>query len=185
MKIVNAKWIEDFKNGSIQGASVEVSKKLYQQAASFYHSQDPTLDNNTLMYTVYSCFTQNDHTGKLNWGLTVMEPVRVNGECNMTRGHFHENLQCDEIYVCAKGEGLLLLMDDKGECWAEKMEEGSIHAINGELAHRLINTGDTTLEVMCCWPAKAGHDYQRVETCPFPVRIFKENHEISIKEEKS
>lgn len=183
MEIREPKWIEDFKKGSIDGNDVIVSQKLYKQAASFYQNQDPSLQEDTLMYTVYTCPTQNEHHGNLNWGLTVMEAVTVQGECNVTRGHFHEDLQCDEIYVCIKGEGLLLLMNEKGVCIAESMKEGTIHHIDGEWAHRLVNTGHTTLEVMCCWPSKAGHDYERVEQQPFTVRIFKENDEIVIKEE--
>lgn len=167
MKIVESQWIEDFKKGMIIGESVQVSQKKYQDAKGFYDSIDESLDSNTLMYTVYSCEKGDHKTGNLNWGLTVMEPVCVNGECNVTRGHFHEDLDCDEIYVCIHGEGYLLLMDEHGECVAEKMTIGSIHHIDGHLAHRLVNTGNTTLEVMCCWPITAGHDYKRVEEHPF------------------
>lgn len=182
MKITEAKWIEDFKQGKIDGETIEVSYKTYAQAKSFYASEDASLPQDTLMYTVYTCQTKNDHTQNLNWGLTVMEPVCVAKECNVTRGHFHEDEQCDEIYVCQKGEGLLLLMDEKGQCHAEKMKEGSIHHINGAFAHRLVNTFDSKLEVMCCWPVNAGHDYKRVEDMPFSVRVFKEDGKITIKE---
>lgn len=182
MKIVEPKWIEDFKQGKIKGHDVQIAKKTYDQAKSFYANYDASLEKDTLMYTVYTCQTHNDHTQNLNWGLTVMEPVCVCQECNVTRGHFHEDLQCDEIYVCQKGEGLLLLMDAQGVCHAEKMKEGSIHHIDGTLAHRLVNTSDSRLEVMCCWPVHAGHDYKRVEDMPFSVRVFKENGKITIKE---
>ena len=83
------------------------------------------------MYEVYSVSSQSE-PGKLNWGLTVMHPVKVNGECNMTRGHFHENMDCEEYYWCSKGTGLLMLMDEEGKCWCEKMYEGSLHHIRSD-----------------------------------------------------
>ena len=79
-----------------------------------------------------------------------MKPVLVNGECNITRGHFHQALNCDEIYFCFQGEGLLLYMDENGKCWAEKMSAGSVHYIDGRLAHRLVNTGDGELHIGAC-----------------------------------
>ena len=112
-----------------------------------------------------------------------MQPVCVNGECNVTRGHFHENLDCDEIYCGMGGEGLLLLMDEDYHCHAEKVKCGSVHYIDGHLAHRLVNTGNSELKVQCMWPSNAGHDYKRVEEHPFTVRVFKENGELKVEEE--
>ena len=69
-------------------------------------------------------------------------------------------------------------MDENGKTWCEKMKEGSLHHINGHHAHRLINTGNEDLKVICVWNANAGHDYQRVEQMPFNVRVFKKGEEI-------
>ena len=123
-----------------------------------------------------------EHDG-LCYGLTVMQPVCVNGECNVTRGHFHEDLDCDEIYCGMGGEGLLLLMDEDYHCHAEKVYCGSVHYIDGHLAHRLVNTGNSELKVQCMWPSNAGHDYKRVEDHPFTVRVYKENGELKVEEE--
>ena len=54
MKITEAKWIEDFKEGKINGETVEVSYKTYEQAKSFYAKEGASLPDNTLMYTVYT-----------------------------------------------------------------------------------------------------------------------------------
>ncbi|NCC54045.1 MAG: hypothetical protein EOM11_00985 [Erysipelotrichia bacterium] len=86
------------------------------------------------------------------------------------------------MYFCLHGEGLLLLMDEQGHCHVEEMCVGSIHHIDGKLAHRLINTGKEELHVGACWPTIAGHDYKRIEDAPFGVRVFKEQDEIVIKE---
>lgn len=182
MEIRESKWIENFKENWISGNEIKTSQKLYKDARMFYESIDESLDPQTVMYTVYSCEQGELKTGNLNWGLSVLEPVTVKGECNVTRGHFHEDLDCDEIYVCAQGEGFLLLMDADGKCTAEIMKPGSIHHIDGYQAHRLVNTGDTQLAVMCCWPSTAGHDYGRVEAMPFSVRAFKCDNKIIWKE---
>ena len=136
------------------------------------------VSDDQIMYEVYSY----EHDG-LCYGLTVMQPVCVNGECNVTRGHFHENLDCDEIYCGMGGEGLLLLMDEDYHCHAEKVKCGSVHYIDGHLAHRLVNTGNTEFKVQCMWPSHAGHDYKRVEDHPFTVRVYKENGELKVEEE--
>lgn len=185
MELKDAKVFHDYLNGVIEGEDVKKSTKLYSDAKKFYKDIDPSISDDQLMYEVYT-YTEatNEADGKLNYGLTVMQPVCVNGECNMTRGHFHENLECDEIYCCMHGTGLLLLMDENSKCYVQKMSTGSVHYIDGHLAHRLINTGDDELKVQCIWSSDAGHDYQRIENHPFPVRVYKVNGQIKLEEEK-
>lgn len=96
----------------------------------------------------------------------------------MTRGHFHQDRDCAEFYFGVEGEGLLLLMDSEGEVWAEKIFKGSLHHIDGSLAHRVVNTGDVQLKVGACWPTTAGHDYDAIEAHEFPCRVMRVNGEI-------
>ena len=178
---VNVKDPKAFINNHnvIEGA-VEYYQKQFKQMKSYYLNADGYSDNMPL-YEVYSF--ENDITNpmSLNYGLTVLHPLTINGECNFTRGHFHENLKCAEIYVCNEGNGLLLLMDDKN-CKIEKMFPGSIHYIGGMYAHRLVNTGNNDLKVYATWSPKAGHDYEKTIKHPFKYRIFKINNDILIKE---
>ena len=90
MKIIEPSLIHDWDKEPC-GKEVTVSTKLYKDAKDLYESVDESLHDDTVMYEVYSVSSQSE-PGKLNWGLTVMHPVKVNGECNMTRGHFHENM---------------------------------------------------------------------------------------------
>lgn len=170
MEITDAKIYHDLDCGIIEGKDVVKSVKYYKDAKSFYASEDESLDDDTIMYEVYA-FT-NSEKSCLNYGLTVMQPVKVNGEYNMTRGHFHLDTTKDEIYIGLEGEGLLLYMDENGKCFSEKVKRGSVHYIDGKLAHRLINTGDKVMKVQCFWPSDAGHDYKRVEKMPFSERVF-------------
>lgn len=183
MEIKKAKAYQDYLEGVISGSDVETSCKLFKDAKSLYENSTCEHTDDTVMYEVYS-YSEGDQkqVGNLNWGLTVMKPIYVNDECNVTRGHFHEDLNCAEMYFCLHGEGLLLFMDEEDHCFAEKMKTGSIHHIDGHLAHRLVNTGDDELRVGACWPTTAGHDYARIEHNPFKVRIFKKDGNIVIKE---
>ena len=157
-------------------------EKSFSQIKQIY-KDDNNVDENTLMYTVYS-YEKGDSNkaGDLYWGLTILEPVYINGECNMTRGHFHNDLNCAEFYFGIDGEGLLMLMDENGKTWCEKVFKGSLHHIDGKLAHRLLNTGDTQLKVGACWPTVAGHDYAKIEDKEFGYRVFKKEDELIFEE---
>lgn len=69
-------------------------------------------------------------------------------------------------------------MDEEGNTWAEEVSEGSLHHIDGHLAHRLINTGDEDMKVAACWGCDAGHDYAAVDAMPFGYRVMKEKGKL-------
>ncbi|WP_251860065.1 glucose-6-phosphate isomerase family protein [Clostridium sp. Marseille-Q2269] len=179
MEIREPKYKQDFFNGVIQGDNVQCYKKLYKDISVAYDSKDNSLDENTEMYEVYSFDEGGENT--ILWGLTILHPITVNGECNLTRGHFHEDRKEPEIYFGLGGNGLLLYMNNTGECFAEKVSKGSIHYIHGEYAHRLINTGDTDFRVGAAWRKAAGHDYKAIENKSFPYRVYKVHGEIIVK----
>ena len=182
MKIIEPKAVHDLYNGVIEGKTVTSSRKLLKDILTAYENQDKEENTERVMYEVY-CY-EDDHKlqpGSLSWGLTVMYPECVSGECNFTRGHIHQDTSCGEYYFGLAGEGLLLLMDLDGNVWAEKVYPNSLHYVRGNLAHRLVNTGDQVLKVGACWPSCAGHNYDWVETHPFPVRVYKKNGEIICK----
>lgn len=167
MKVIPAALVHSHR---LEGQGVVRSEKKLKDTAFFADvtGEDPEM----VLYEVYAK-TEDPCPGELNWGLSVVHPVTVNGECAMTRGHWHENRDAAEYYWCTGGTGLLLFMDETGGAWAEEMKPGSLHHIPGRLAHRLINTGSHDLEVVCCWAADAGHDYAAVEAMPFPARCYK------------
>lgn len=175
MKINESKVLHHIHQGVIEGKDVQKSVKKYHEVAYLYEKQrrdDP------IVYEIYSYTQGEDVLGNLNWGLTILKPIDSFGECNMTKGHFHENMDCAEFYFGISGEGLLLLMDESGQTWAEKIYEGSLHYIDGHVAHRLINIGDTDLKVGACWPTSAGHDYTRIIEHEFGYRVYKRNGKI-------
>lgn len=181
MKLINTGVFLD-RIRDLDGADVSCYKKYFRDMKQVY--ENPAgMDEDTLMYTVYNDTRASaKEAGSLRFGLTVMEPVWVNEECNMTRGHFHADLTYDEYYVGVKGEGILLFMDESGTTWGEKVYPGSVHYINGRYAHRLVNTGTEKFSVACVWGARAGHDYEAVEQKEFAVRIYRKENRVIIKD---
>lgn len=180
MKILEPRVYQKMPKEVLRGEKVKSYKKYLKQIKNIYKYGDKSnLDPDTVVYEVYS-YTEGaeEKEGNLFWGLTVMKPVYINGECNMTRGHFHENINCAEFYFGLQGEGLLLLMNQKGETWAEKIYEGSIHHIDGKIAHRIVNTCDEELMVGACWPTSAGHNYKEIEDKDFGYRVFKNDGQV-------
>lgn len=92
----------------------------------------------------------------------------------MTRGHWHVIRNRAEVYGTVKGTGKLVLMDRAGRTWFEDMTPGSLHYVAGEVAHRIVNSGDVPLRVIACWPSDAGHDYEVAGGRGFGARIIEE-----------
>ena len=180
MKVVDPRVMHHLARGVPEGENVTKAVKHYRDVANLY--QNPR-DDDPVVYEVYTHDEGPARQGNLLWGLTVMKPVDSNGECNMTRGHFHQDRDCTEYYFCLRGEGLLLLMDEDGKTWAERMCEGSLHHIDGHLAHRCVNTSATDeLWVGACWPTVSGHDYASVEQREFGFRVKRVGGEIVFEE---
>ena len=162
----------------LTGKDVSEYEKYVKDYAGAYANAEVAATMNVLAYKVQT-FSGNGENA-LNWGVTNMEPITVDGEYNLTRGHFHLDRTQPEFYLCATGEGYLVKWDGKDEVILEKMTRGSLHWIEGKYAHRMINTGKTTLRTLACWPANAGHDYKAIEDQGFPVRLYDDNGEVKV-----
>ena len=180
MKIISPSVMHKFPDGVPEGENVVKSETYYEDVKHLY--ENPRSDN-PLMYEVYRYSEGDNVKGNLNWGLTILKPILSNHECNMTKGHFHKDRDCAEYYFCIKGEGLLMFLDEDGNTWAEKMEEGSLHHIDGKYGHRTINTSDSEeLWVGACWPTSAGYDYEVIKEKDFGYRVKNIDGEIVCEE---
>ena len=148
MKVIEPSVIHHIQNGVLEGKDIESYTKRYHEVNYLYEKQR---EDDPIVYEVYSYSKGKDILGNLNWGLTVLKPVYSHNECNMTKGHFHVNKDCAEIYFGIAGVGLLLLMDEEG---------------------------DEDLKVGACWPTSAGHDYHAIEKREFGYRVYKRNGQI-------
>lgn len=153
-------------------------KRLKDIRDKFYDAEGA--DDALILYEVDCEGGDPSVPGSLSYGLTTIYPVTVSGECAFTKGHWHEDESVEEIYLGLSGEGLLMLMDHSGRCWCEKVTPGSVHHISGNLAHRLINTGETPMKVQAVWNPCAGHNYRAVEEMPFPYRVFRDEKGVKV-----
>lgn len=167
----------------LSGKEVQMYEKYIKDYAGAYADEEAAKKmGDTLAYRVRSYQDNSEGVCKnaLAWGVTYMEPVIVGNEYNLTRGHFHLDRSQPEYYMCTGGEGYLIKWDGKEEVILEKMTRGSLHWIDGKYAHRMVNTGTTTLAVIACFPVNASHDYKTIEEQGFPVRLFQENGEVKV-----
>ena len=180
MEIKTPDFYLDLANKMLAGKLTPKAHNAYKDVKSYYHAIDQNLPDDTVMYDLYRFQVAPDDYMLI--GMTCLHPVLVNGECNMTKGHFHVDEKDPEIYIGVEGEGLLILMDKEGYAYAEKVFPGSFHYIYGHMAHRLVNTCDEVFKAIAIWNENSGHDYDTIKKTPFPKRVFKSGNNIVIKD---
>ena len=164
----------DWLRGEMEGAAIRTSEKLLGEMYARFADRDAAehMPADTRLYRVRWFQPENaTEAGRLNWGVTVLEPGRVGDEYFMTQGHFHADPSRAEFYTVASGEGMLVLMDRERRTWAEAMRPGTLHAIDGRDAHWVVNTGAEPLIFWACWPGDAGYDYQSIVEHGFGARV--------------
>lgn len=170
--------LADWQSGYISGPGVEESVKMIGQLAGIYKDEAAwhAMDPQTEVYRIR--FWRPVPDGKLGglfWGSTVLQPGRVGEEYFMTHGHFHTIRDRAEFYATIRGVGALLFMDEEGNSWSQAMSAGTVHYIPGNTAHRVVNTGDTSLIFFASWPSDAGHNYSEIRARGFTKRIVHRN----------
>ena len=162
-------------SNKLQGERVvEYRKTIADLVHCFLDTQQAIQEAETLAYTVFAVDSK-DPENEYRYSITKLEPIFINDECNMTRGHYHQDRKYGEVYLGLEGEGLLLSWDGINEPFLERVYPNSVHLIDGKNAHRLINTGDRVLSVGAIYSVHAGNEYNEIEKHPFPVRVFKRN----------
>ena len=169
-----------FTDDKLEGKSIDRLNRRIKDLADIFHDKQAhaAMPADTIVYEVESYLPVKENTeGGLFYGITYIHPGTVGNEYFMTKGHFHKIRNRAEFYCTLKGEGMLLLMNEEGETWAEKMVPGSIHYIPGFIAHRTVNTGDTILSFSAFWPSDAGHDYATISEQGFSKILVRQNGE--------
>jgi glucose-6-phosphate isomerase len=154
-----------FINNELKGRNIDrINRRLKNLKDNFFNKTAlEKMDPETVVYEVESYFpVAHDTEGGLFYGITYIHPGTVGNEYFMTKGHFHKIRNRGEFYCTLQGEGMLILMGEDRNIWAEKMFPGSIHYIAANTAHRTANTGDTVLSFSAFWPSDAGHDYATI-----------------------
>jgi glucose-6-phosphate isomerase, archaeal len=118
-----------------------------------------------------------EKAGQLCFCISQLQPGRVGDEFFMTKGHYHVVAATAEVYLCLRGQGLMLMKtppDAEGHsrCAAEPMQRNRLVYVPPCWAHRSINTGNEPLVSLCVWPGNAGHNYGDIADQGFPQRAF-------------
>ena len=159
--------------GVIVGESIVESTRTMADVAQIF--LDPpavaAMHPQTPVYTTFSL----PETGlpELLFSTTIIQPGCVGDEFFMTRGHFHTKKERGEFNFTLRGQGAMILMDRARQVAWEPMKPGSIHDLDGRLAHRVANTGDEPLVFLCAWMSDCGHDYETIAREGFAQRLFR------------
>lgn len=168
----------DLASGKLVGSEITESRRLIQDLAGVFADEvsRSKMRQDQLAYRVQVHKPVPDGCdGGLFFGTSYIEAGLVGSEYMMTKGHFHSRIDAAEYYWGIAGIGMLILMNESGETWAEYVRPGSLHYIPGRVAHRLANVSKDTLVVGACWPSDAGHDYSTIAAKGFTARLMQIN----------
>lgn len=167
-----------FTNNCLTGEDVIKSTRVLGELDGIFGDKQAfdEMYKDQVIYQVSSYLPVLENTpGGLFMGITTLYPGKVGSEFFMTKGHFHSNNDRAEFYWGVEGEGMLILMNEQREVWAERIFPGSLHYIPGKVAHRVANTGYQKLVFSACWPSDAGHDYATISVAGFAQRLIDVN----------
>jgi glucose-6-phosphate isomerase len=167
----------DMTTGRLAGEDVTRTVRKIGDLAGVFGDEEAIaqMDLDMPVYEVEAHESGGEIEGGLYFGVSRIFSGKVGDEYFMTKGHFHAIRERGEYYWGIQGTGVLLLMDEARRAWTESVAPGSLHYIPGRVAHRLINTGPSTLAVGACWPSDAGHDYEAIKREGFPLRFVEKD----------
>jgi glucose-6-phosphate isomerase len=173
----------DNQSGRLISPIKTVSTKFLKNLKNVFKDEvvRTSMNQEQVVYEVECYFpVEEGKKGGLFWGVTRIYPGKVADEYFMTRGHFHSESDTAEFYWGIAGKGVLICMDTNGQSLAEHIKPSSLHYIAGNLAHKVVNTGNEPLIFGACWPSNAGHDYASIDRNGFSVRLIDINGKPSL-----
>ena len=132
-----------------------IQRKLNDFQSCFLN---PLINENPVIYK-FDNIIPEENDEHLLYGITTVYPGDINGEYYMTKGHKHKK-STSEIYLCLSGQGIVLQECDN-DIITTTISPDTLVYCQPNYAHRLINTGDSELKVLCICRADAGHDYSQ------------------------
>lgn len=164
----------DLEQKTLHGYTSYEERKLSDMKGYFQNEEaraKQETENNPTVYKVYKVDVPLNE-GELLYCITVIEPGHIDGECFMTKGHYHLNEACAEIYIGLKGNGVLLMQKD-GKTKTIEMKPNTVAYIPAGWGHRTINVSNQEPFVFfSIWPAQSGYNYQKAIDSPFLKHVF-------------
>ena len=132
---------------------------MYEDAQAWAAARDA---GDPVTYEVYGKKTP-ELPGELHWCMSITLPGKIGREYYMTKGHYHEELDTAEVYLCVRGTGYMLMENMAGATREIEMRPDTVVYVPVRWAHRSVNTGNEPLISLCVFPGNAGHDYEKVK----------------------
>jgi glucose-6-phosphate isomerase len=139
--------------------------------AGYFHT-DPQVDD-LLIYEYFEREVPAEQ-GQIVQNISILHPGTIDGEYHMTKGHYHANGLCSEVYLCLRGRGVLLMQTRSGETDVKEYERGVSIYVPPGWAHRSVNTGDEPLVLLALYPADSGHDYDSIAEEGFWAQVIRD-----------
>ena len=130
-------------------------------------------DSNPVVYEVFAVPTSSE-IGYLSYATTVIYPGTVGKEYFMTKGHYHEDKNASEVYICLDGDGRIIMQNLLGDVIVAKFEKDYVVFVPPSYAHRTVNVGNMPLKFIAIYPSNAGHDYSSILNTGFKKLVIKE-----------
>ena len=129
----------------------------------------------TQLYEVYEV-SRPAIAGELLQGVTILHPGKVGDEYFMTKGHFHAVLETGEVYICLRGNGMIVMETPEGEWNVQEFHPGGAVYILPRWAHRTVNVSPSDdLVFFFAYPGNAGHDYGTIEQQGFRKLVIEQD----------
>jgi glucose-6-phosphate isomerase len=101
--------------------------------------------------------------GQLHYGLGILQPGKVGSEYFMTRGHLHAWRPAAEVYICLRGQGMMILEHEtEATVSVLRFSANTVVYVPGYTAHRTINIDTQPLVYWGILSSEAGHDYEAI-----------------------
>lgn len=145
---------------------LEASNRLLSQLAGCFADeaayQSMLSKGDQLVYSL-SNIDMASGEGQLHYGLGILQPGKVGSEYFMTKGHLHAWRPAAEVYICLRGQGMMIL-EHETEAATDVLPfpANSVVYVPGYTAHRTINVGDQPLVYWGVFSSEAGHDYEAI-----------------------
>lgn len=118
--------------------------------------------------------------GQVKFCISKLYSGLIGEEFFMTKGHYHQTAETGEIYLCLRGQGLMMMKTTEGACNWQEFAPGRLVYAPPYWAHRSINTGDEPLISLCMYPGDAGHNYGDIRTEGFPKRVLRRDGKVTM-----
>ncbi len=154
----------NLQDGTIADAPLVQTRRLSDLNGVFadQDAENALLPENPVIYEVYEATENPAMTGQLRFSTTVIRPGQVGDEYFMTKGHFHAQGDCAELYFGLLGEGYLLLQTPEGQTISLRMTPGAAAYVPPSWGHRTMNVGRENFVFLAVYPAQAGYDYYTI-----------------------